>query len=137
VADRPNWLLTGSAVLYFAASVSAIFAGDELLDMAGAVGTPLELALLQLLGAAVFSLAMLNWMSRYSLIGGIFGRPLVVVNLANSAISALMLIQLARRAGVSAALGIALGFYALLALAFGARLFLPARTIDAIQRNSV
>jgi hypothetical protein len=70
---------------------------------------------------------MLNWMSRYSLIGGIFGRPLVVVNLANSAISALMLIHLARQEGVSAALGIALGIYALLALAFGARLFVPPR----------
>lgn len=122
-----NPLLTASAVAYFVASLGAIFAGGELLEWAGATGTPLELALLQLLGAAVFSLAMLNWMNRYSLTGGIFGRPLVVTNLANSAISALMLVHLARRGGVSTALGIALGFYVLLALAFGARLFMPAR----------
>lgn len=127
MADKPNKLLIASAAVYFIASVSAIFAGDELLKMAGAVGTSLELALLQLLGAAVFSLAMLNWMNRYSLTGGIFGRPLVVVNFANSAISALMLIHLARQVGISAALGIALGFYALLALAFGAKLFVPPR----------
>lgn len=120
-----NPLLTASAIVYFMASLAAIFAGGELLEFAGAAGTPLELALLQLLGAAVFSLAMLNWMNRYSRTGGIFGRPLVVTNFANSAISALMLIHLARRAGVSAALGIALGFYILLALAFGARLFMP------------
>ena len=122
-----NPLLTASAVVYFMASLGAIFAGDELLKMAGAARTPLELALLQLLGAAVFSLAMLNWMNRYSLTGGIFGRPLVVTNFANSAISALMLVHLTRRAGVSTALGIALGFYALLALAFGARLFMPGK----------
>ncbi|MEA2560090.1 MAG: hypothetical protein QOH06_1594 [Acidobacteriota bacterium] len=127
MADKPNLLLTASAAVYFVASVGAIFAGDELLKLAGAAGTSLELALLQLLGAAVFSLAMLNWMNRYSLMGGIFGRPLVVVNFANSAISALMLVHLARRDGVSTALGIALGFYALIALAFGARLFVPAR----------
>jgi len=127
MADKPNLLLTASALAYFVASVAAIFAGDELLDLAGATGTPLELALLQLLGAATFSLSMLNWMSRYSLTGGIFGRPLVVANFANSAISALMLFHLSRQAGISAALGIALGFYALIALAFGAKLFLPAR----------
>ena len=127
MADKPNLLLITSAVVYFIASVSAIFAGDEMLKLAGAAGTPLELALLQLLGAAVFSLAMLNWMSRYSLTGGIIGRPLVVVNIANSAISALMLIHLARQEGVSAALGIALGVYALMALAFGAKLFIPLR----------
>jgi hypothetical protein len=127
VADKPNLLLTASAVVYFIAALPAIFAGDELLDWAGAVGTPVELALLQLLGAAIFSLAMLNWMNRYSVTGGIFGRPLVVANLTNSAISALMLIHLSRQVGLSAALGIALGFYAVIALAFGARLFLPAR----------
>jgi hypothetical protein len=127
MADRPNPLLAASAVAYFVASLSVIFAGDELLELAGAAGTLLEVALIQLLGAAVFSLGMLNWLNRYSRIGGIFGRPLVVANFANSAISALMLIHLIRRAGVSAALAVPLGFYALLALAFGARLFLPAR----------
>jgi hypothetical protein len=127
MADKPNLLLTASALVYFIASMPAIFAGEELLDQAGAAGTSLELALLQLLGAATFSLAMLNWMNRYSIIGGILGRPLVVVNFTNSAISALMLFHLSRQAGLSVALGIALGFYALIALAFGAKLFLPAR----------
>lgn len=127
MTDKPNLLLTASAVAYFVASVPAIFAGEELLDLAGAAGTSLELALLQLLGAAFFSLAMLNWMNRHSPIGGIFGRPLAVANFTNGAISALMLFHLARQAGVPAPLGIALGFYTLIALAFGAKLFLPVR----------
>ncbi|HEX7150455.1 MAG TPA: hypothetical protein VF618_03130 [Thermoanaerobaculia bacterium] len=74
---------------------------------------------------------MLNWMNRYSLTGGIFGRPLVVANFANCASSALMLIHLARRDGVSTALAIALGVYALMALAFGAKLFVQGSWIDA------
>ena len=127
MTGKPNLLLTASAVAYLFASLAAIFAGDELLGLAGAAGTSLELALLQLLGAAVFSLGMLNWLNRYSLVGGIFSRPLVAANFANSFISALMLFHLARRVGVSAVLAGALGFYALVALAFGAKLFLPAR----------
>jgi hypothetical protein len=123
MAERPNLLLAASAVAYFVASLAAIFAGDELLRRGGATGTALELALVQLLGAALFSLAMLNWLNRYSRIGGIYGRPLVVANLANSAISALMLFHLSGQAGFSPALTVALGFYALLALAFGFKLF--------------
>lgn len=116
-------LLTASAVAYFVVSLAAIFAGDELLRFGGAAGTALELALIQLLGAALFSLAMVNWLNRYSRIGGIYGRPLVMANLANSAISALMLVHLWRSFGFSTPLAAALGFYALLALAFGAQLF--------------
>jgi hypothetical protein len=133
MTEKPNLLLTSTAVAYFAASLALIFAGDELLAAAGAARTSLELALLQLLGAALFSLAMLNWMNRYSRIGGIFGRPLVVVNLTNSAIAALMLVHLVSRVGLSVALAGALGFYGLLALAFGAKLFLPARESDVPQ----
>lgn len=126
MADRPNLLLAASAVAYFVVSLAAIFAGDELLRLGGAAGTALELALVQLLGAALFSLALLNWLNRYSRIGGIYGRPLVVANLANSAISALMLFHLSRSIGFSAPLGAALGLYAILALAFGSRLFKEA-----------
>lgn len=123
MADRPNLLLVASAFVYFIVALAAIFAGDELLELGGAAGTALELALLQLLGAALFSLALLNWLNRYSRIGGIYARPLVVANLANSAISALMLFHLSRRVGFSAPLVAALGVSALLALAFGSRLF--------------
>ena len=127
MADRPNLLLTFSAGAYFVASLALIFTTDELLELASAAGTVLEIALLQLLGAALFGLAMLNWMSRYSRIGGIFGRPLVIANFANAFIAAMMLVHLWREDGLSTALRIALGFYAVFALAFGAKLFLPAR----------
>lgn len=124
MAEKPNPLLTFSAVAYFVVSVALIFAGDELLRFTGATGTLLELALLQLLGAAVFGLSMLNWMSRYSRIGGIYGRPLVIANFTNAATATLMLFHLWRRAGTSTALALTLGLYAVFALAFGAKLFL-------------
>ena len=127
MADRPNLLLTLSAVAYFVVSLALIFTTEELLGFAGAAGTVLEIALLQLLGAALFSLAVLNWMSRYSRTGGIFGRPLVVANFANAMIAVLMLFHLWREHRLSTPLMFAFGFYAVLALAFGARLFLPPR----------
>lgn len=127
MAEKPNLLLTLSACAYFVVSVALLFTTEELLGFAGAVGTVLEVALLQLLGAALFGLAMLNWMSRYSRIGGIFGRPLVIANFASAFIATMMLVHLWREDRLSTPLMCALVFYAVLALAFGAKLFLPAR----------
>ena len=127
MAEKPNLLLTFSAAAYFLVSVALIFTTEELLGFAAAAGTVLEIALLQLLGAALFGLAMLNWMSRYSRTGGIFGRPLVVANFANAFIATMMLVHLWREDRLSTPLMCALVFYAALALAFGAKLFLPPR----------
>lgn len=127
MTDKPNPLLTLSAAAYFLVSVALLFTTEELLEFAGAAGTVLEIALLQLLGAALFGLAMLNWMSRYSRIGGIFGRPLVIANFASAFIAAMMLVHLWREDRLSTPLMCALVFYAVLALAFGVKLFRPVR----------
>src|SRR5690349_15712633 len=63
--DRPNILVTATAIVYFVASIATIFAGEELLAAFQARRTVLELALIQLLGAALFGFAMLNWFHRY------------------------------------------------------------------------
>ena len=127
MADKPNLLLTLSAAAYFVVSLALIFTTEELLVLAGAAGTILEIALLQLLGAALFGFSMLNWMNRHSRVGGIFGRPLVVANFANALIATLMLFHLWREGGLSTPLMFAFGFYAVLALAFGVKMFLPAK----------
>lgn len=119
---RFNALLTASALLYLVAGMAFIFAGDELLRAAGAEGTAVEVALVQLLGAALFGLGMMNWMNRFAQVGGIYGRPLVVANFANGFIGALMLVHVARQAPMTAPLAAGLATYALLALGFGARL---------------
>ncbi len=120
---RPNLLLVVSAILYGAGALPLLFAPDELLAFAGAPPSALDAALLQVLGSALFGFAMLNWISRYSRIEGIFGRPLLIANLAHTASAALLLGHVAIRAPFSAPLAGALVFYTVLAVAFGLRLF--------------
>lgn len=121
--ERPNLLLTGSAVLYLLSSIALLFAAEELLRLALGTASELDVALLQLIGAGLFGFAMLNWLSRFSLLGGIYGRPLLVANLAHTATAALMLGHLIERP-VSPWLAAAALAYAALGVAFGAKLFL-------------
>lgn len=48
---------------------------------------------LQLLGGLYFGFGMLNWMSKASLIGGIYNRPVVIANLSHFMIGGLALIK--------------------------------------------
>lgn len=128
MVDRPNLLLTGSALVYLLSAIALLFAAEELLRLAAGSASGLDVALLQLVGAGLFGFAMLNWLSRHSLIGGIYGRPLVVANLAHTATAALMLGHFVTRPPVSPWLVAATLAYAALGAAFGAKLFLhPSR----------
>jgi hypothetical protein len=116
-------LLTGSAALYFAAALALLFAGDELaLRLAGAPAATVT-ALVQLYGSALLGFAMLNWMNRMSRIGGIFGRPLLVSNLAHAATAFLLLYRPALAAPSEPVLTVPAAAYLVLAVAFGSRLF--------------
>jgi hypothetical protein len=121
--ERPSPLLLASAVVYFAAAIPLLFAPDELLAFAGAAPLALDAALLQVVGSAVFGFSMLNWMSRYTRIGGIYGRPLVIANLTHAASAALLLGKTASRGGFPVAVTVPLGIYALLAVGFGIAMF--------------
>lgn len=125
--DRPNPLLLGSAVLYFAAALPLLFAPEELLRYAGAAPSTLDTALLQVIGSAIFGFAMLNWMNRYGVVGGIYGRPVVLANFTHAATAALLLGHIATRAPFSAPLTAVLAVYGVLALAFGAKLFIAPK----------
>ena len=127
--ERPNLLVLGSAVLYFAAALPLLFAPDELLTYAGANPSTLDSALLQLIGSALFGFAMLNWMNRFGPIGGLFGRPVVIANFTHAATAALLLGHVAMRAPFTAPLATVLAVYGVLAVAFGFKLFTaPARS---------
>lgn len=49
--------------------------------------------LMQILGALYFAFAMLNWMSKSSIIGGIYNRPIAVANFTHFLIAGLALIK--------------------------------------------
>lgn len=123
MGQRPSLLLLASAIVYFAAALPLLFAPEETLAFAGAPASTLDAALLQVVGSAVFGFAMLNWMSRYSRIGGIFGRPVVAANLAHAGSAALLLGKVAKRAAFPPLLLAVVAVYAALAFAFAFKFF--------------
>jgi hypothetical protein len=72
----------------------------------------------QLLGAALLGLAALNWLSRGSAVGGIYGRPLVVANLAHFLVGALVLLRPALVLPFQASRWLLLAFYAVFGFLF-------------------
>ena len=79
--------------------------------------------LLQVLGALYLGFAMLNWMARGSLMGGIYGRPLAMGNFLHFFMVALLLLK-ALAAGPATS-GIVIGAlaYTVFGLWFGLVLF--------------
>src|SRR3954468_23464373 len=94
-----------SAALLAIGGVALLFAADDILPRiipgfpeAGAwVG--------QLLAAPWLGVAALNWLNRSLVIGGIYGRPVVLANMALYFVSAMVLVQAARRPDSSAVVG--------------------------------
>lgn len=82
-----------SALILFVAGLVLLFAPDVVLP-AIVSGFPVSGAWLgQLLAAAWFGLAALNWLQRRVVLGGIYGRPTVLANVALYFISALSLLR--------------------------------------------
>ncbi len=75
---------------------------------------------LQIVGALYFGFAMLNWMSKANLIGGIYNRPVAVGNLTHFFIAALALLKLSAKNPVL--IGVAV-IYSIFAIVFGYILF--------------
>lgn len=77
----------------------------------------------QLLAAAWCGFAALNWASRGTILGGIYGRPLVVANFVHFLIAALILVRTAVAGALDSTMWVVLVIIALLAAAYGLRLF--------------
>lgn len=128
-------LMSASALLLGTLGVAASFLPQEML---AAVGAPplrgLSLAI-QLLGATYIGLAMLNWMARANLIGGIYSRPVAVCNLAHFAIGFLALLKGLSLATLDAPLVLLTALYGVLAALFGLVVYThPAKS--AAQRGA-
>lgn len=109
----------------FALAVTGLLLTFGSMEIAAAFGTPatgLTALVMQLLGAAQLGWAMTNWMSRASLFGGIYGRPLVVGNLLHFFAGGSALLKSAMFGSSRAILVVGI-VYALLAIAFGWLLF--------------
>lgn len=76
-------IMTASAVMLGAVGIAFIFIPEEILHLLSSETNVSSLLLLQIMGALYFGFAMLNWMSRNSVIGGIYNKPVAVANYAH------------------------------------------------------
>ena len=83
------WLGVGGFVL--------LFAPDAVLPRLVAGYPAGGLWLGQLLGAAWLGLAALNWINRRLILGGVFGRPIVLANAIHYFVSAMVLVRAVTR----------------------------------------
>ncbi|WP_104418661.1 hypothetical protein [Neolewinella xylanilytica] len=79
----------------------------------------------QLLGAVYLGFAGLNWLSRRSKIGGMYGRPVVVANFAHAFVAVFAVGRLARLSGMTIP-WMATVVYGIFAATFAFRLFRKA-----------
>lgn len=109
----------GSAAWLAAAGLGLTFAADDLLAALVPGFPPAAAWVGQVLGAAWFGVAALNWLQRRTVLGGIYGRPIVLTNVFLYGVGTLSLIGSASRGGVPLAL---VGIMATFALAYTALL---------------
>jgi hypothetical protein len=87
-----------SAAVLLVAGIALLFVPDTVLPRLVPAYPEAALWLGQLLGAAWLGMAALNWLNRSTVLGGIYGRPVVMANLALYCVSALVLLRAAERA---------------------------------------
>lgn len=108
-----------SAAVLLLAGLALLFAPDAVLPRLIPDYPTTALWLGQLLGTAWLGVAALNWSSRATILGGIYGRPIVLANVAIYFIGALVMLSAAARAKLPAAVWIAVALAVVLAVAYG------------------
>lgn len=86
-------LMTLNAIILALIGISLIFLPKEILDYFELSASDTLELLMQITGSLYFAFAMLNWMSKGSIIGGIYGRPIAIANLTHFVIAGLTLIK--------------------------------------------
>jgi len=112
-------IMKSTAILLAAIGLSLTFAPDKVVESLGIDNSVVLQLMFQLLGAAYFAFAMLNWMAKGAIIGGIYNRPIVVANLAHFLIGGLALTKAAfSNHQLPVVLSVLAGFYMVAALVF-------------------
>jgi hypothetical protein len=86
-------LMTISAMILALIGISLIFLPKEILDYLELSESETLQLLMQIIGSFYFAFAILNWMSKGSIIGGIYNRPIAMANLTHFVIAGLALIK--------------------------------------------
>ncbi len=115
-------LMIISALLLAVCGILWQFAPHEILNYFKVESNAILPLFVQIIGALYLGFAMMNWMAKGVLIGGIYARPLAMGNLVHFSVGALALLKYALSASNSV-VWIAAIIYSILAILFGVVLF--------------
>ena len=99
------------------------FLPQEILSFAELDSNGIAPLFIQVLGALYFAFAMINWMVKASLIGGIYNRPVAMGNFIHFLMGALVLVKGIRVVQVSTGFVVVCIIYSIFAILFGIVLF--------------
>jgi hypothetical protein len=111
-----------SATLLLLGGLAFLFLPDAVLMTLVPGYPPAGAVVGQLVGAAWLGLGVLNWVQRAAILGGIYGRPVVLANFVAHAVGALSVARAIFGTGASSALWIVFVPIALLAVVYAALL---------------
>lgn len=86
-------VLTLTAILFGVMGIGLSFLPEETTVFFEGQATPTFVLSLQLLGSFYLGMGMFNWMSRHSIVGGIYNKPLVIANVLHFGVSAVALLK--------------------------------------------
>jgi hypothetical protein len=119
-----KWIMIATSLLLGVSGIALTFAPDLIIGSLGVNPSQVSIILGQILGALYFGFATLNWMTKESLIGGIYNRPIAVANFTHFMIAGLALVKASiSNPQIPILLILVSGVYAVLALLFGILLF--------------
>jgi len=104
--------------LYAGLRVAPKFVSQEVAAYFGSLSTGIVPLFLQLAGALYIGFAVMNWMAKGMVIGGIYARPLAIGSFAHFLIGALALLKYAYAANDAATIWLLAAIYAAFAGTF-------------------
>ncbi len=116
-------VLGSSAIILAASGLALTFFPDELAENINLPDEASVKLLIQTIGAMYFGFAMLNWMSRRSLIGGIYNRPIAIANMTHFMMVGIALTKLMLSKALPQSFWLVTLIYVVYALIFGWLLF--------------
>lgn len=117
-----------SALFMAVLGAVASFFPEEILRYTGTVPAALINSVVQTCGALFLGFAILNWMARGVLVGGIYSRPLALGNFVHFTVVAITLVKVLFELALPMIIGLTI-IYSIFALWFGMVLFThPARS---------
>ena len=111
--------MTASALFSGVLGISFIFFPDDIVSYLGIEANTITLIFLQLLSSLYLGFAILNWMAKGTLIGGIYNRPIAIGNFMHFGVGAITLVKLVFKIEVHTEIIIPLTIiYVIFAIAF-------------------